>query len=267
MVRRLEQRVAEKMGFGESYAITGQTYPRKVDAQVVDALAGVAASVHKAATDIRLLAHRKEMEEPFEKEQVGSSAMAYKRNPMQCERMCGLARYVLSLQSSPTSTLATQWMERTLDDSANRRIALPEAFLCADAVLRILQNVAEGLVVYPKVIERHIRAELPFMATENVIMAMVSAGGDRQDCHERIRVLSQEAARVVKEEGGDNDLIERIRADAYFVPVHGRLDALLDPATFIGRAPQQVDRFLADELRPALATWADRLGGHADLRV
>ncbi|MFW5828861.1 MAG: adenylosuccinate lyase [Planctomycetota bacterium] len=266
-VEELDRLVTEAAGFDAAYIVTGQTYSRKVDVDVLSALGSFGATAHKIATDIRLLANLKEIEEPFEKDQIGSSAMAYKRNPMRSERCCSLARHLMALVADAQHTAAVQWMERTLDDSANRRISLAEAFLTADIVLSILQNVAEGLVVYPKVIERRIREELPFMATENIIMAMVAAGGDRQECHEQIRVLSHQAAAVVKQEGGDNDLIERVRATAYFAPIHDRLDELLDPASFIGRAPQQVDRFLAEELRPALAPWQSSLDGSSELNV
>jgi adenylosuccinate lyase len=247
-VRQLEQLVATKLGFERTYAVTGQTYPRKIDAQVLDTLSGVAQSSHKMATDLRLLASRKEMEEPFEKGQIGSSAMAYKRNPMRSERMCSLARYVISLQSSAANTLATQWMERTLDDSANRRLILPQAFLGIDAILILYQNVTSRLCVYPQVIARHLSEELPFMATENILMAAVAAGGDRQELHERIRQHSQAAAAVVKNEGLPNDLLSRLRADPAFAKVD--LDAALDPAQFVGRAPQQVDAFLEQVVAP-----------------
>ena len=206
-VRQLEQLVAEKMGFADTYAVTGQTYSRKIDAQILDTLSGISQSAHKAATDIRILASRKELEEPFEKDQVGSSAMAYKRNPMRSERICSLARFVMSLQSSGGQTGATQWMERTLDDSANRRLVLPQSFLAVDAVLVLYQNIAAGLVPYPAVIEANLKNELPFMATENILMEAVAAGGDRQQLHERIRQHSQEAAAVVKQEGRPNDLL------------------------------------------------------------
>lgn len=264
-VCELERRVAEKMGFEATYAVTGQTYPRKIDAQVLDALAGVAASSHKAATDLRLLAHRKEIEEPFEKHQIGSSAMAYKRNPMRAERICGLARFVLSLQSSPAATLATQWMERTLDDSANRRLVLPQAFLAVDAVLILYRNVASGLVVYPKVIGRNLREELPFMATENILMAAVAAGGDRQDLHERIRQHSQAAAEEVKQHGRPNDLLSRLAADEAFAGVD--LHAAVDASQLVGRSAEQVDEFLAEVVEPIRQRYADRPAGQAELRV
>lgn len=254
-VRQLEQRVAEKLGFERTYAVTGQTYPRKVDGQILAALAGIAQSAHKAATDVRLLAGSKEIEEPFEKEQIGSSAMAYKRNPMRCERMCSLARYLLSLETSAWQTGAVQWLERTLDDSANRRLVLPQAFLAADALLLLYQNVAGGLVVYPQVIERHLNEELPFMATENILMAAVAAGGDRQVLHERIRQHSLAAAQVVKQQGKPNDLLERLAADPAFrgVDIQGTLEA----SRFVGRAPQQVDAFLREVVAPLQARYPD----------
>lgn len=266
-VVELDRLVTSAFGFAKSYPVTGQTYTRKVDADILLALGSLGATGHRIGTDLRLLAHEKEIEEPFEKDQIGSSAMAYKRNPMRSERICALGRHLMALTQNGLQTFSVQWMERTLDDSANRRIALPEAFLAADAVLAILQNVCEGLVVYPNVVRRHIDAELPFMATENIIMAMVEAGGDRQVVHERIRVLSHEASAEVKQHGRDNDLIARIRADVYFRPVHGQLDALLDPSTFIGRAPEQVDAFLAEEVKPALAPYAKALGGASQLAV
>uniref|UniRef100_A0A8C8GAC6 Adenylosuccinate lyase n=1 Tax=Oncorhynchus tshawytscha TaxID=74940 RepID=A0A8C8GAC6_ONCTS len=255
-VEDLDRMVTEMAGFKKAYMVTGQTYSRKVDIDSLSPLASMGATIHKSlpqiCTDIRLLANLKEIEEPFEKEQIGSSAMPYKRNPMRCERCCSLARHLIALLADPLQTASVQWLERTLDDSANRRISLPESFLTADIILSTLQNITEGLVVYPKVIERHIHQELPFMATENIIMAMVKAGGNRQDCHEKIRVLSQQAATVVKQEGGDNDLLARVQADPYFAPILGHLDNILDPKTFIGRAPQQVARFLSEEVRPLL---------------
>jgi adenylosuccinate lyase len=247
-VRQLEQRVAEKIGFATTYAVTGQTYSRKIDAQVMDLLSGIAQSAHKAASDLRLLSSRKEIEEPFESEQIGSSAMPYKRNPMRSERICSLARFVTSLVVSTSQTLATQWMERTLDDSANRRLVLPQAFLATDALLVLYQNVASGLVVYPQVIARNLGEELPFMASENILMAAVAAGGDRQTLHERIRQHSLEAGRVVKNEGKSNDLLERLAADEAFQKVDVR--ALVDPLQFVGRAPEQVDEFVAEVVDP-----------------
>ncbi|XP_055230703.1 adenylosuccinate lyase isoform X3 [Gorilla gorilla gorilla] len=264
-VEQLDKMVTEKAGFKRAFIITGQTYTRKVDIEVLSVLASLGASVHKICTDIRLLANLKEMEEPFEKQQIGSSAMPYKRNPMRSERCCSLARHLMTLVMDPLQTASVQWFERTLDDSANRRICLAEAFLTADTILNTLQNISEGLVVYPKVIERRIRQELPFMATENIIMAMVKAGGSRQDCHEKIRVLSQQAASVVKQEGGDNDLIERIQADAYFSPIHSQLDHLLDPSSFTGRASQQVQRFLEEEVYPLLKPYESAMKVKAEL--
>lgn len=255
-VRELERRVAEKIGFSQTYVVTGQTYPRKVDSQVLDTLSGVAQSAHKAATDLRILAHRKELEEPFESEQIGSSAMAYKRNPMRCERICSLARYVMNLPSCAAQTAAVQWMERTLDDSANRRIIIPQAFLAVDAILVLYQNVASGLVVYPQVIARNLREELPFMATENLLMAAVAAGGDRQELHERIRRHSLAAAHVVKHEGGPNDLLARLAADEAFRGLD--LTAAADPRRFIGRAPEQVDEFIAEHVTPLRQKYGDR---------
>jgi len=264
-VRRLEQLICAKIGFAESYAVTGQTYPRKVDSQVLGVLSGIAQSAHKMATDLRILQHRKEIEEPFEKEQVGSSAMAYKRNPMRSERICSLARFAMSLEANAGMTLATQWFERTLDDSANRRLVLPQAMLAIDAILILYRNVASGLVVYPKVIARNLEAELPFMATENILMAGVAAGGDRQELHERIRRHSQAAAAVVKNEGGENDLLARLAADPAFAKVD--LAATLDPSQFVGRAPQQVDEFLAEVVEPILARYPQATADDSALRV
>jgi len=252
-VEALDDKVAAKMGFERTYAVTGQTYPRKVDHEVVSALGSFGATAHKIATDVRLLANLKEVEEPFGKKQIGSSAMAYKRNPMRSERICALARHLITLPANSANTAATQWMERTLDDSANRRVTLGEAFLTADGVLETLLNVTAGLVVYPRVIARRVASELPFMATENLIMAMVRRGADRQEVHEAIRVHSLAAAAVVKEQGGENDLVERVRSDPFFAPIHDDLPALLEPSTFVGRAPQQVAAFLQREVEPALA--------------
>ncbi|NXX93385.1 PUR8 lyase, partial [Centropus bengalensis] len=266
-VEELDRLVTAKAGFKRSYMVTGQTYSRKVDIEVLSVLASLGASIHKICTDIRLLANLKEIEEPFEKDQIGSSAMPYKRNPMRSERCCSLARHLMTLVMDPLQTASVQWFERTLDDSANRRVCLAEAFLTADIILSTLQNISEGLVVYPKVIERRIRQELPFMATENIIMAMVKAGGNRQDCHEKIRVLSQQAAAVVKQEGGDNDFIARVRADPYFSPIHKQLESLLDPSSFTGRAPQQVAKFLKEEVRPALIPYQSKMGGKIELAL
>lgn len=234
-VKALDKRVTQLAGFEKAYAVTGQTYSRKVDVNIVAALSSLGTTCHKMCTDLRLLASMKEIEEPFESTQIGSSAMAYKRNPMRSERVCSIARHLITLHANAANTHATQWMERTLDDSANRRLTLSESFLSADACLLTLLNISQGLVVYPATIKRHIDAELPFMATENIIMAMVKAGGNRQDCHEKIRVLSQEAAAQVKQLGLDNDLVVRIQADAYFQPILGQLKHILDPSTFTGR--------------------------------
>lgn len=261
-VQALDKLVTRKLGFDQPYAVTGQTYSRKIDSQVIDVLSGLAQSAHKAGSDLRLLQSRKEVEEPYEVHQIGSSAMAYKRNPMRAERMCGLARFVMSLQSSAANTMATQWMERTLDDSANRRLTIPQAFLATDAILILYRNVASGLVVYPKVIAQHLEEELPFMATEEILMAGVRSGGDRQDLHERIRVHSQAAARQVKEEGRSNDLISRLKDDAAFAGID--LDGTLDARRFTGCAPQQVDDFIATEVDPIRDRYRDRLTRVAD---
>jgi adenylosuccinate lyase len=263
-VRQLEQLVAKKMGFDATYAITGQTYSRKVDAQVLETLSGVASSAHKAATDLRILANRKEIEEPFEKDQIGSSAMAYKRNPMRSERICALARFAMNLAGNAGETHATQWMERTLDDSANRRLVIPQAFLAIDAILILYQNVATGLVVNPQVIAKHLREELPFMATENILMAAVAAGGDRQTLHELIRQHSQAAAAVVKQEGGANDLIARLKADKNFAAAN--IDAAVDPAKLTGRSKEQVDEFLSEVVAPIRRKYGAQ-SESADVRV
>ncbi|KAJ3330677.1 adenylosuccinase ade13 [Blyttiomyces sp. JEL0837] len=254
-VEQLDELVTEMSGFPSAYPVTGQTYSRKVDLDVLATLSSFGASAHKMCSDIRILASLKEIEEPFEKDQIGSSAMAYKRNPMRCERVCSLSRHLMTIVANAQQTAATQWLERTLDDSANRRISIPEAFLTADIVLSLLQNIVDGMVVYPQVIHRRISQELPFMATENFIMFMVKNGGDRQTCHEEIRVLSHQAAKVVKEEGGENDLVERIKKTPYFAPLVPHLDRLLDPKTFVGRAPEQVDSFMKKEVEPALAPY------------
>jgi adenylosuccinate lyase len=257
-VRRLERRVAEKMGFAEVFPVTGQTYSRKVDTQILAALAGIAESAHKAATDLRLLASLKEIEEPLEKDQIGSSAMAYKRNPMRCERICSLSRFVLGLPATLAQTTATQWMERTLDDSAIRRMVIPQAFLAVDAILLLYQNVTQGLVVYPAVIARRLREELPFMATENILMAAVRQGGDRQELHEKIRQHSLAAAQQVKQHGQANDLLERLEQDPAFAGID--VARALDPRDFVGRAPQQVDEFLAEIVGPLRASESDETG-------
>ncbi|CCH46507.1 adenylosuccinate lyase [Wickerhamomyces ciferrii] len=258
-VEDLDARVTELLGFDINYPVTGQTYSRKIDIDVVSPLSSFAATAHKFGTDVRLLANLKEIEEPFEKSQIGSSAMAYKRNPMRCERVCSLARHLGSLYNDVVQTASVQWFERTLDDSAIRRISLPSAFLTTDILLSTLLNITSGLVVYPKVIERRIKGELPFMATENVIMAMVEKGASRQEVHEEIRVLSHQAAAVVKQEGGDNDLIERIKNTEFFKPIHNELESLLDPSTFVGRAPQQVTKFLAKDVKNALEPFKEHI--------
>ena len=257
-IEELDRRVSAKMGFESAYAVTGQTYSRKVDALVLDVLGGIGQSAHKAGTDLRILQSRKELEEPFEKQQIGSSAMAYKRNPMRSERMCSLARFAMNLPANLAQTVATQWLERTLDDSANRRLVLPQAFLAIDAVLILYRNIVDGLVVYPKVIEKHLAEELPFMATEEILMAGVQAGGDRQDLHERIRVHSQAAAQQVKEFGRTNDLLERLKTDTAFASVD--LGNALDARRFVGRAPEQVDAFISDIIEPIRQRYSE-LGG------
>ncbi len=263
-VRQLDQLVARKMGFDQVYSVTGQTYSRKVDSQVLDALAGVGQSAHKFGTDLRLLQHRQEIEEPFEAEQVGSSAMAYKRNPMRAERICGLARFVTHLSGNAAETVAVQWLERTLDDSVNRRLTLPQAFLGTDGVLRLYLNIANGLVVHPEVIARNVARELPFMATETILMRAVQRGGDRQAVHERIRQLSHEAAAVVKA-GGENDLLTRLAKDPAFRP--GDLEQAADPRAFVGRAPEQVVEFLREEIEPIRRRYSNAWDQHADVVV
>lgn len=265
-VKKLDAMVTQRFGFSESFSVTGQTYPRKVDAQVISALAGIAASVHKFCNDIRLLAGMKQIEEPFEEEQVGSSAMAYKRNPMRCERATGLARFVISLSTSPLQTAAEQWFERTLDDSSNKRLAIPEPFLATDGALQIVNNVARGLVVYPKTIEAQVSAELPFMATEEILMsAATKEKGDRQDLHELIRRHSLEAAKQVKEHGRPNDLMQRIQKDPAFAGVN--LTEVMDPKRFTGRAAQQVEEFIAAVVEPIRQRYRAILGQAAELRV
>ena len=258
-VRKLDDMVTKEMGFDKSIAVSGQTYTRKVDYFIISMLSGIAQSAYKFAGDLRLLANLKEVEEPFESKQVGSSAMAYKRNPMRCERICSLARYVISLPANPANTHATQWFERTLDDSANRRIVLGEAFLAIDIILSVLANVAEGIQVWPKVIESHVRNELPFMATENILMSAVKAGGDRQELHEAIRTHSMAAGRKVKEMGEANDLIDRIKADTLFAKIAKNIDRIMDPIKFVGRAPEQVDEFLKNEVEPVLKKYKSEL--------
>ncbi len=263
--KALDIMVTERFGFTQAFNVTGQTYPRKIDAMIVSSLAGIAASVHRFCNDIRLLAGMKQIEEPFEAEQVGSSAMAYKRNPMRCERATGLARFVISLVTSPLQTAAEQWLERTLDDSSNKRLAVPEPFLAIDGCLQIVVNVARGLVVYPKTIEAAVMAELPFMATEEILMAAVQNGGDRQELHESIRLHSQAAAEGVKMHARPNDLISRLRNDVAYAKID--LNSLIDPAAFVGRAPEQVDDFLRDVVAPIRHRYRDRLGQAVELKV
>jgi len=266
-VKALDKKIAQKMGFSSCYPVSGQTYSRKIDSQVLFALSNIAQSAAKFSNDLRLLQHLKEVEEPFEKNQIGSSAMAYKRNPMRSERIASLARYVVTDTLNPCITASTQWFERTLDDSANKRISVAEAFLATDAILELYFNVANGLVVYPKIIEKHLRDELPFMATENIMMAAVKRGGDRQELHEKIRVHSMAAGRVVKEEGGKNDLLERIANDSSFGMSLPELEALMQPSLFVGRAPQQTEEFIRDEVRPVLKKYAGLLGLNVEIKV
>ncbi|NOY75305.1 MAG: adenylosuccinate lyase [Kiritimatiellaeota bacterium] len=263
-VLELERKVAEKMGFDLVLPVSGQTYTRKIDFLVLSVLSGIAQSAYKFAGDLRLSANLKELEEPFGSKQIGSSAMAYKRNPMRSERVCSLARYVISLPANAANTHATQWFERTLDDSANRRISLPEAFLGVDAILTLLSNIIDGIIVWPKMMESRIKAELPFMATENILMAAVKAGGDRQELHEAIRVHSMEAARQVKEFGKPNDLLERIEKDPLFAKVADNLGSIMNPSDFIGLASEQVDAFLANEVEPVLERYAEYLDSSDD---
>ncbi|XP_001945655.1 adenylosuccinate lyase-like [Acyrthosiphon pisum] len=258
-VRELDIRVTRLAGFPDSYSVTGQTYPRIVDAEVVSSLSILGAVVHKMCTDLRLLAGMNEIGEPFEPTQIGSSAMAYKQNPMRSERVCSIARYLMNLVNNPLSTASVQWLERTLDDSANRRLCLSEAFLAADSIVLTLQNILEGLCVFPKVISRNIEKVLPFMATENIIIAMVKVGGDRQVCHEKIRVLSLEAASTVRLDGKDNDLLDRIVKDPYFAPILDQLSHLLDPSTFVGCAPDQVNHFLKEEVQPVVNKYISKI--------
>jgi len=266
-VQELDRLVSQKLGFDRSFAVTGQTYTRKVDSQVSDLLSRAAQSSHKFANDLRLLQSLKEVEEPFEKAQIGSSAMAYKRNPMRTERICALARFVMTTSQSPAFTAATQWFERTLDDSANKRLSLPQMFLGVDAILILYMNVARGLVVYPKMIRRHVDAELPFMATENILMAAVKRGGDRQELHERIRVHAMDAGRRVKEEGLDNDLLDRIAKDEAFGMARADVEQVLDLGAFVGRAPEQVEAFVKTEIDPVLEANRELLGERAEVFV
>lgn len=266
-IKTLDKKIAEKMGFKACFPVSGQTYSRKVDTRVANILAGIAASAHKFSNDIRLLQHLKEIEEPFEKSQIGSSAMAYKRNPMRSERIASLARYVMIDALNPAITSATQWFERTLDDSANKRLSIPEGFLAIDGILDLCLNVVDGLVVYPKVIEKRLMSELPFMATENIMMDAVKAGGDRQELHERIRTLSMEAGRNVKERGLDNNLLELIAEDKAFNMTLDELKKTMDPSKYIGRSEQQVEEFIADVIHPILEENKDLLGLKAEINV
>ncbi len=267
IIDKIDPMIAAKMGFKECYPVSGQTYSRKVDTRVVNVLAGIAASAHKMSNDIRLLQHLKEVEEPFEKSQIGSSAMAYKRNPMRSERIASLSRYVMVDALNPAITSATQWFERTLDDSANKRLSVPEGFLAIDGILDLCLNVVDGLVVYPKVIEKHMMAELPFMATENIMMDAVKAGGDRQELHERIRELSMEAGRNVKVEGKDNNLLELIAADPAFNLTLEELQKTMDPKKYVGRAKEQTESFIAKVVNPVLDSHKEMLGMTAEINV
>ncbi len=266
-VERIDPMIAEKMGFAQCCPVSGQTYSRKVDTRVANVLAGIAASAHKMSNDIRLLQHLKEVEEPFEKSQIGSSAMAYKRNPMRSERIASLSRYVMIDALNPAITSAAQWFERTLDDSANKRLSIPEGFLATDGILDLCLNVVDGLVVYPKVIEKRLRSELPFMATENIMMDAVKAGGDRQELHEKIRTLSMEAGRTVKEKGEENNLLELIAADPSFNLTLEDLEKTMDPVKYIGRSKEQVEAFLHDVVGPILEENKELLGVKAEISV
>ena len=266
-IKKIDKLIAKKMGFTDCYPVSGQTYSRKVDSRVLNVLAGIASSAHKFSNDIRLLQHLKEVEEPFEKSQIGSSAMAYKRNPMRSERIASLSRYVMSDLMNPYITAATQWFERTLDDSANKRLSIPEAFLAIDGILDLYMNVADGLVVYEKVIEKHIMAELPFMATENIMMDAVKRGGDRQELHEKIRTLSMEAGRNVKERGLDNNLLELIAAEPSFNITLEELKKQMEPSKYTGRSKEQVEDFLKEVIRPILEENRALLGLEAEINV
>ena len=266
-IDKIDPMIAEKMGFQECFPVSGQTYSRKVDTRVANVLAGIAASAHKMSNDIRLLQHLKEVEEPFEKSQIGSSAMAYKRNPMRSERIASLSRYVMVDALNPAITSATQWFERTLDDSANKRLSIPEGFLAVDGILDLCLNVVDGLVVYPKVIEKRLMSELPFMATENIMMDAVKAGGNRQELHERIRELSMEAGRNVKVEGKENNLLELIAADPAFNMTLEDLQKTMEPSRYVGRSREQVDTFLANVIRPVLEENRELLGVKAEISV
>lgn len=266
-IDKIDPMIAKKMGFEACYPVSGQTYSRKVDTRVINVLAGIAASAHKMSNDIRLLQHLKEVEEPFEKNQIGSSAMAYKRNPMRSERIASLSRYVMVDALNPAITSATQWFERTLDDSANKRLSIPEGFLAIDGILDLCLNVVDGLVVYPKVIEKHFMAEIPFMATENIMMDAVKQGGNRQELHEKIRQLSMEAGKTVKEEGKDNNLVDLIAADPAFGLTKEQITETLKPELYVGRAPRQVEVFLRDVVQPVLDANKDELGMTAEINV
>ena len=266
-IDKIDPMIAQKMGFTACYPVSGQTYSRKVDTRVMNVVAGIAASAHKMSNDIRLLQHLKEVEEPFEKNQIGSSAMAYKRNPMRSERIASLSRYVLIDALNPAITSATQWFERTLDDSANKRLSIAEGFLAIDGILDLCLNVVDGLVVYPKVVEKHLRAELPFMATENIMMDAVKAGGDRQEMHEKIRTLSMEAGKNVKVNGGDNNLLELIAADPAFRMTEEELAKTMDPSKYTGRSQVQVDAYLKNFVRPVLEENKELLGVKAEINV
>ena len=266
-IDKIDPMIAEKMGFEKCVPVSGQTYSRKTDTRVLNVLAGIAASAHKMSNDIRLLQHLKEVEEPFEKSQIGSSAMAYKRNPMRSERIASLSRYVMIDALNPAITSATQWFERTLDDSANKRLSIPEGFLAVDGILDLCLNVVDGLVVYPKVIEKHLRSELPFMATENIMMDAVKAGGDRQELHEKIRTLSMEAGKTVKEEGKENNLLELIAADPSFNMTLEELEACMEPSRYTGRSGRQVEMFLRDVVNPVLEANKDVLGMKSEINV
>lgn len=266
-VKELDRRIAEKMGFDEVFPVSGQTYPRKLDYHVLSTLSSIAQSAYKFSNDLRLLQHLKELEEPFEENQIGSSAMAYKRNPMRSERISSLARYVICDTLNPAITASTQWFERTLDDSANKRISVAEAFLAVDAILELYINIVSGIVVYPKMIEKRLKSELPFMATENIMMAAVKKGGDRQELHERIRDHSMEAGKVVKVEGGENDLLSRIAADSAFGLTLEEIEAEMKPENFVGRAPQQVEEMVRDYVTPVIEKYKDDLGITVEINV
>ena len=266
-VKALDRKIADKIGFKDFYPVSGQTYSRKVDTQVLFVLSGIAQSAAKFTNDLRLLQHLKEVEEPFEKNQIGSSAMAYKRNPMRSERISSLARYVMADVMNPTITAATQWFERTLDDSANKRISVAEAFLATDAILELYINVTDGMVVYPKMIEKHLMSELPFMATENIMMEAVKHGGDRQELHERIRVHSMAAGKIVKQDGGENDLLQRIADDPAFGVTLDQLKAVMKPELYVGRAPQQTEEFVEIFIKPVTEKYKDELGMNVEIKV